>query len=318
MKKSTVFGLISLVLVGFVGIFAWNQRYAIYDYVRLQNYVPSQEIAKLALESGMSPKGQNIFYVNDPQIADKSTFNSKCPQKEQSIVLGCYNGREIYVYNVTEQQLAGIKEVTAAHEMLHAAYDRLSTSEKKSVDSMLLSFFETIQDQRLKNIIEAYRKEDPSVVSNELHSIIGTEVRNLPPKLEQYYQKYFKDRSKVVNLSEQYEMVFIDAKNKADQLLGDLSLRKAEIERLEKQIEQTMALLQQQNSSLDNYKNANDINQYNALVPIYNQTVRQYNFLVQEMGQLINEYNQKVAEYNDLAGYQQELINSIDSKYQQL
>ena len=318
MKKSTIFGLLSIVAIIIVGFFAWNQRYAIYDYVRLQNYTPSPEITMLAQDSGMSSKGQNIFYVNDPQIADQATFNSKCPQKEQSIVLGCYNGREIYVYNVTEEQLSGIKEVTAAHEMLHAAYDRLSSSEKKSVDAMLLSVFDSIQDQRLKNIIEAYRKDDPSVVSNELHSIIGTEVRNLPPQLEQYYQKYFTDRSKVVSLSEQYEMVFIDAKNKADQLLGDLSLRKAEIDRLEKQVAQTMATLQQQKVTLENLKNSGNAEQYNSLVPSYNQTVKQYNQLVQEVGQLINEYNQKVADYNELAGYQQELINSIDSKYQQL
>ena len=318
MKKSTIFGLLSIVAIIIVGFFAWNQRYAIYDYVRLQNYTPSPEITMLAQDSGMSSKGQNIFYVNDPQIADQATFNSKCPQKEQSIVLGCYNGREIYIYNVTEQQLAGIKEVTAAHEMLHAAYDRLSSKEKKSVDAMLLSVFESIQDQRLKNIIEAYRKEDPTVVSNELHSIIGTEIRNLPPQLEQYYQRYFIDRSKVVSLSEKYEMVFIEAKNKADQLIGDLSLRKSEIDRLEKQVAQTMGQLQQQKNTLENLKNTGKTEEYNALVPIYNQTVQQYNLLVQEMAQLIEEYNQKVAEYNNLTGYQQELINSIDSKYQQL
>ena len=318
MKKSTIFGLLSITILGIVGFFAWNQRYTIYDYVRLQNYTPTVEIATLAQDSGMSGKGQNIFYVNDPQVADKTTFNSKCPQKEQSIVLGCYNGREIYIYNVTEQQLAGIKEVTAAHEMLHAAYDRLSSKEKKSVDAMLLSVFESIQDQRLKNIIEAYRKEDPTVVSNELHSIIGTEIRNLPPQLEQYYQRYFIDRSKVVSLSEKYEMVFIEAKNKADQLIGDLSLRKSEIDRLEKQVAQTMGQLQQQKNTLENLKNTGKTEEYNALVPIYNQTVQQYNLLVQEMAQLIEEYNQKVAEYNNLTGYQQELINSIDSKYQQL
>ena len=318
MKKSTIFSLLSIIILGIVGFFAWNQRYTIYDYVRLQNYTPTVEIATLAQDSGMSGKGQNIFYVNDPQVADKTTFNSKCPQKEQSIVLGCYNGREIFIYNVTEQQLAGIKEVTAAHEMLHAAYDRLSSKEKKSVDAMLLSVFESIQDQRLKNIIEAYRKEDPTIVSNELHSIIGTEIRNLPPQLEQYYQRYFIDRSKVVSLSEKYEMVFIEAKNKADQLIGDLSLRKSEIDRLEKQVAQTMGQLQQQKNTLENLKNTGNTVEYNALVPIYNQTVQQYNLLVQEMAQLIEEYNQKVAEYNNLTGYQQELINSIDSKYQQL
>ena len=37
-----------------------------------------------------------------------------------------------YIYNVNDERLNGLKEVTAAHEMLHAAYERLPESDKKA------------------------------------------------------------------------------------------------------------------------------------------------------------------------------------------
>ncbi len=50
---------------------------------------------------------------------------------KRNAILGCYNpsSRDIYIYNVTNSELDGVKEVTAAHEMLHAAWERLSESE---------------------------------------------------------------------------------------------------------------------------------------------------------------------------------------------
>lgn len=318
MKKSNIFGLISLLLIIVTAYFAWDQRYTIYDYARLYNYQPTAEIAQLSENSGMNSVGQRIFYVNDPKVADNSTFNQKCPQKEQSIVLGCYNGREIFIYNVTESQLAGIKEVTAAHEMLHAAYDRLSGKEKQTVDKMLLESYQSIQDQRIKKIVETYRQEDPTIVNNELHSILATEIRNLPPPLEQYYEKYFADRKKVVDLSEQYESVFIDAKNQADQLFGDLILRKAEIERKEQEVSNLNLVIAKEKQNLINAETSGDINSYNSIVPTYNSYVNEYNNLLNNIKKLIDEYNSMVAKYNNIAGQNQELINSIDSKYQQL
>ena len=41
--------------------------------------------------------------------------------------------RSIYLYHVENEELSGITEVTAAHEMLHAAWIRLDEREKEVV-----------------------------------------------------------------------------------------------------------------------------------------------------------------------------------------
>ena len=67
-------------------------------------------------------------------------------------MLGCYHSNQdgIFLYNVQDARLAGVQQVTAAHEMLHAAYDRLSTKDKNYVDGLLMDYLqERPQDQRI-------------------------------------------------------------------------------------------------------------------------------------------------------------------------
>src|SRR5690606_25698564 len=118
-----------------------------------------------------------LFYVHNPELLNKVDFQGKCLHTEETIVLGCYiTNSKIYVFDVSDERLHGVEEVTAAHEMLHAAYDRLNAKEKTRIDGMLSEVFNQSTDERLKATVESYRKRDPSVVPNELHSIIGTEI----------------------------------------------------------------------------------------------------------------------------------------------
>lgn len=52
---------------------------------------------------------------------------------------------------------------------------------------MTAAAYEKLDNTRIKNVIGLYRKANANV-SNELHSILGTEVRNLPSDLEAYYK----------------------------------------------------------------------------------------------------------------------------------
>ncbi len=84
--------------------------------------------------------------------------------------------------------------------MLHAAYNRLNSADKSRIDNSLQKYYQhTLTDQRIKNIIAAYKKTEPNDLVNEMHSIFGTEVAELPPELETYYKQYFSNRSVVVN-----------------------------------------------------------------------------------------------------------------------
>jgi len=103
------------------GIVFW-QRWAIFDTWRLRDYSAPDAVVALADATAMKDSARRLFYVYHPAILDKADFNTYCRDNEHTIVLGCYRtARGIYIYDVADPRLNGIKEVTAAHELFHGA-----------------------------------------------------------------------------------------------------------------------------------------------------------------------------------------------------
>src|SRR5690349_20404233 len=97
--------------------------------------------------------------------------------------------------------------------MLHAAYDRLSAKDRTYVDGLMLDYYHhDLHDQQLLDTIASYQKSEPNDVTNEMHSVFGTEADNLPAPLEQYYKKFFDNRQKTVAYSTGYEQEFTSRK----------------------------------------------------------------------------------------------------------
>lgn len=207
-----------------------NRQYVV-DQVTVWQYKPSAEIVSLADRSGMGDTGKFYFYASHPKVEDAEAFNASCDRKEESTaVLGCYNGQNIFVYNVTNGKLDGIKEVTAAHEMLHAAYARLGGDEKVRVNKLLEAEYDKLKSN--KDIAERfafYARTEPGERDNELHSIIGTEIAKVGPELEEYYRTYFSNRAKVLALHDKYASVFAELQAKGDALTRQLTELKAAI-----------------------------------------------------------------------------------------
>lgn len=315
MNKKNIFGFVFLLAILASGYLLWQNKYNIYDWYALRNYQPSSQISTLASQSGMNSYGQKLFYVNDPAVSNKEQFSKECNNnKEQTIVLGCFTGTNIYVYNVSDARLQGVEEVTAAHEMLHAAYARLSSTEKEKVDKLTSDAFQRINNPRISGLVDSYRSQDPSVVPNELHSILGTEVANLGPGLEQYYAKYFTDRSRVVGFSQAYEGVFSELKNQVEKYDADLNLRKSEIGRLEQNLNQQSDQLASMKKQMERYSSSGQTAAFNTMVPAYNQQVNDYNSQAADYKNLLQEYNNLVQERNKLATQQQGLVESLDSR----
>ncbi|MEI6237405.1 MAG: hypothetical protein WCP03_02285, partial [Candidatus Saccharibacteria bacterium] len=243
-----------------------------------------------------------------------STFGDKCKQSEQTIVLGCYNGLNIYLFKVDDSQLDGVEQVTAAHEMLHAAYNRLSTSERKRVDEMVQLAFKRISDPRITTLADSYQKQEPGSVPNELHSIMATEVKDIGPELEAYYSRYFDDSSKVVAYANGYQKVFDDINLQVEKYDADLALRKAEIERREADLETQGKHLQTQKASLDSLSSNRQNAQYNIQANTYNSDVNSYNNEVAEVQKLVEEYNRLVLIRNALNIQQQNLAQNLNSR----
>ncbi len=291
------------------------KRQALFDDYRLFNYQPSTTITKLADDTTMQTAARRLFFVYHPEIDDKTTFNSHCREDEQTIVLGCYvEGQGIYIFNVTDTRLEGIEQVTAAHETLHAAYERLSSKDRNKVDAMTAAAFNQLADQSLKDRIELYRKKDPSSVPNELHSILGTEAATLPSDLEQYYKRYFKDRSKVVAYAENYAAAFTERKNQIDSYDQQLNDLKNQIDSLQATLAAQLNQLNSLKATMDELKGSGQISAYNKQVPAYNSLVYVYNTNINKLSVLISQYNDIVPKRNDLATEEQTLYDAIDSR----
>jgi hypothetical protein len=201
-----------------------NRQYVV-DQLSVWQYQPSSAITQLIDRAGMNDTGKFYFYASHPAIENAQTFNSDCNRKETSTaILGCYDGRYIYLYNVTDTRLDGVEEVTAAHETLHAIYSRLSDAEKQSVDTLLEAEYNKLKtDKNFASRMAFYAQTEPGERDNELHSIIGTEIASISPQLETYYSKYFSDRSKVVALNDKYSSVFTQLQTEGDSLSSQLT-----------------------------------------------------------------------------------------------
>lgn len=309
--------VLSLIVIG-GSVFIYSQRQQIYDWSRLQNYQPPADVSQLARDDTMTSYAQHMFYINHPDLtADKSFFNKQCGNKEQTIVLGCYHGNQqgIYLYAITDARLTGIEQVTAAHEMLHAAYDRLSVSDRKNVDQMLQDFYTNdLHDKRIQDSIDLYKKIEPNDVVNEMHSVFGTEVANLPAPLENYYKKYFGDRSKVATFAANYQGAFTSLQNQVAADDAQLAAWKPQIDTMNNEVDQKQQSLATQKAQLDALRNSGNIEAYNAGIVPYNNAVYAYNALLERLKSLINQYNALVDERNAIAVQENQLSQAINSQ----
>jgi hypothetical protein len=200
-------------------------RTFVLDQLSVWQYKPTNEIASFVDRTGMNDTGKFYFYASQPSLLEAANFNKECDRKEESTaILGCYDGRYIYIYNILNKDIDGIREVTAVHEMLHAAYDRLDETKKREVDTLLEAEYEKLKDNKdFSERMAFYARTEPGERDNELHSVIGTEVTDISPALESHYSQYFKSRSKVVGLHEKYASIFSSLQARADTLSAELT-----------------------------------------------------------------------------------------------
>lgn len=223
--------VVTLISVAITLILLVNRQHIV-DTISVWQYKPTNEISAFVDRTGMSDDGEFLFFASQPSLEGTQTFNDKCARIEKSTaILGCYDGRSIYVYDVPNPKLDGIREVTSAHEMLHAAYLRLSSAERKNVDALVETEYAKLSiDSEFAERMAFYARTEPGERDNELHSIIGTEVAVVSPALEQHYTNYFDDRSKVVALHTQYASIFASLQARGEELSAQLTAIAASIE----------------------------------------------------------------------------------------
>ncbi len=314
-------GLLLTVLLFAAPVILFLLRLSIYDHLRLLNYHPPVNFVQLANQTTLTPLARHYLYVNHPALdSDVDTFRTHCPNAEQTIVLGCYQSGEtgIYVYQVKDARLAGIEQVTAAHETLHAAYERLNSADRKYVNGLLQDYYKNnLRDPRIVQVMQDYQKTEPHDLVDEMHSVFGTEIANLPAPLENYYKRFFTSRAVVVAFSQAYESVFTNRINQVKADDAQLAQQKTAIDNLEKSLQDQSTQINSQRSRLDQLKSSNQIDEYNAAVGPFNSLVSNYNGGVDRLKSLITSYNQLVDARNAIASELSQLDQSIDTRLTQ-
>lgn len=310
-----VFWLTFLGLAGYAMLHPGQVRYAVRDWWRLRNYEVPAHIAQISGQVGFTDRAEKTFYASLPDLKDKEGFAAACPFPEQSFVIGCYDGDRIYILDVKEKDLESVESVTAAHELLHAVWDRHSQNQQKDLTRQLRSVFTTSGDKDLHELVDKYRKagNDTETINSELHSILATEVHDLTPELEQYYARYFVNREHVVQQYNSYRAIFARNQDQVDTIKARLGQLKSQLDTIQADLSARRPVVESQNAQLDAYAQAGDVDNYNRLLGHQRSDVNQYNQLVRRYNTSVEEYRRLAKELLTLSLRHNELVDAIDA-----
>lgn len=282
-----------------IGVGVYLNREPIYEYYRGVTYQPSSEMARIRTDLQLTERGTSLFNTAQPALEEATEFNAYCRDGEtETAVLGCYVGGNIHVYNITDERLNGIRELTTAHELLHAKWARMSEKEKVALVEPLTRVFEENQDF-LGNEIDNY---DVNEKQEELYVRAGTEVKNLPAVLEKHYAEIFRDQDLIVDFYDSYIEVF-------RALAAEMDGLKAEMDAIGEEVNAKIAEYEQRAAQL----NA-DIVSFNSCAEVAGCFEREEDFyerrealvaeqlaleeMYEEINSLVADYNVKVEIYN--------------------
>lgn len=308
-----LFVISSLALMVAVTLFAVNFG-LIKDVIMGLSYHPSAEMNNIRESLGLTSKGARIFNATLPELKEKDEFNQICRDEEsENAILGCYRNDRIYVYDITADELIGVREATSAHELLHAVYHRMSKEEKRELRDALIEVYQNNQDS-LGEEIDIYEEDKKE---EELYVRVGTEIADLPDILEQHFGGIFKDQDTIAGYYQGYIKVFKEIEKKLEELLLKVHNLEADISSKTSKYETDVAALN------------SDIAEFNSCAKTPNCFTSNWAFnskrnglvarsealsaLYDEIDAAIAEYNKLAAEYNENLLHGQALNMTINS-----
>lgn len=217
------------------GLLVAINKQTIQDAVAAHSFEASEQIQEIKTSLNLTPTGQRIFGATAPAIEDRQVFNDTCRKSthsDEGSLLGCYYDGQMHLFDIADERLSGIMEVTAAHELLHAAYARMSLRETESFQKRVTEFYRGYikEDQTFEKRMAVYSGLSAARFANELHSVLGTEVRELPEWLENHYKTWFKNRATIVDFYDSYSEVFTELKQEGQALTDQLTTLNDEID----------------------------------------------------------------------------------------
>lgn len=243
------------VIFGLIVLFAWGP---ISDELVLSANAGT-EAEQMADTLGMTRQGKLIFYRGNPKAQEKPTFHLSCPNSIKYPELGCYHRGNIYYLKIDNDELSELMHVTAAHELLHAAYTEMGGSEKAVITRLVVAEAARMNNHKLNETLAEYEKQggfDAGSRADELHSFLGTEYGPLSPELERHYAKFFTNRAHIIATNTKVEAA-------VQQKIDSFTLRGNALNR---RIDNLTAM----GSRMDYLSRIGQIYTYNSMVDAYN------------------------------------------------
>ena len=320
MKTSRIGSIIAFSLSAiFIALAGWLflNRQAALDQVAVWAYTPTANIQTIEERVDFTQKGNFILYATHPSVESPDGFNNKCPRQETaSPILGCYTADDrVYIYDITNEQLDGMEEVTAVHEMLHAVWARTSEADRKELEVNLKAAYEKRGDDELKERMAYYERTEPGELVNELHSILGTEVESLGEPLESYYGELF-NRESVLKLHQKYNAVYKQLYERSDVLYREMQVLGKEIQSRSSQYDADVRQLSADINSFNARANNGTFQSQAQFNAERNELIRRSNALDAErdaINGMINTYNEYYEEYQAISKQIEVLNDSVDS-----
>lgn len=172
--------------------------YALSDYLTVAYYwqSSSDEIKRIADNSGFSIKGKAVFLATHPEVVGPDQLKTSCRREDSNILeYGCYltSDNKIFLLQSPDKEFEEIEYTAAAHETLHAVWQKLDSSSRSELARKILALYSDSNNPDhapLSADMEPYPKDDTTVVT-ELYSFIGSTHPNL---LTDEYSGYLDDR----------------------------------------------------------------------------------------------------------------------------
>ncbi len=283
---------------------------------RLMVESESEQLVSLLAQATMTTAARRLVAGVNSKVEDKSPFARDCrvtSEEADSLVFGCFTGTALRVLRVDEPQFAPAMIVSAAHEMLHAAYQSLTKKQRVRIDSLIQTFYTSLNDPDLTALVAEYDKTEPGARLDELHSLLPTEVANLSPPLERYYRRYFSDRARVVAAFASYEAVFKNLEQQYDQLKSQLDGLQSQLTSTRTEIDAAGAQADQLGQQIDSLRSQGRIDESNNLVDTQNGAADRANALVAQYNGLVDQYDSLVDQINAVTENSRELYDAVSA-----
>lgn len=235
------------------------------------------DVADLADATTMTERARRIFLAARPAIEDAPTFAGHCGTDNppdgggsRTHTAGCYVAGRIHLLAPDRAEARGLLYVVAAHELLHAVYSSLGPADRARIDAELEAA--RPGNVRLEERLKPYA--GLPTLTNEIHSILGSEFDGLSPALEAHYAQYFSDRSAVVAARQR-----------------TLGAREDEIARLRAEVDDLDGRIETLRATMISQRAAGDLRAYNASVDVFNGLIARYNTSIDTLNVKIEEYN---------------------------